>query len=104
MANTRHNLTQRPIGGGAELMNPVRNDYGEVCVYCRTPHGASTNAPAPRWNKRLRSDGLPANGVGTYTSYATLNTPSLDGIVAPVGSISVRACRAMTARRRWTTS
>lgn len=55
VANTRHNLTQRPIGGGAELMNPVRHDYGEVCVYCHTPHQASTALPAPLWNRTTRA-------------------------------------------------
>lgn len=86
IVGTKHNL-----GSGSNAGNNRVSDTAEVCVFCHTPHGGSTNAPAPLWNKRLRSDGLPANGVGTYTSYATLNTPSLDGIVAPVGSISV-AC------------
>jgi hypothetical protein len=86
IVTTRHNLSSSSAAGNNQV-----SDTAEVCVFCHTPHGGSTNAPAPLWNKRLRSDGLPANGVGTYTSYATLNTPSLDGIVAPVGSISV-AC------------
>lgn len=55
VANTRHNLTQQSIGGGAQLMNPVRNDYGEVCVYCHTPHQASSALPAPLWNRTART-------------------------------------------------
>jgi hypothetical protein len=59
-------------------------DTAEICVFCHTPHAADTTAPVPLWNKRL-------NTGATYTTYASLNTPSLDGTVAPVGSISL-AC------------
>ena len=85
IAGTKHNLgsastqTNRVTGTGA-------TGTAEVCVFCHTPHGADVatpNAP-PLWNKRL------ATGA-TYTTYATLNTPSLDGEVLPVGSVSV-AC------------
>ncbi len=51
IANSRHNLTQSTIGSGATNMNPYRNDYGEVCVYCHTPHGASSTVDAPLWNR-----------------------------------------------------
>jgi hypothetical protein len=50
VANTRHNMTQSYLGGGAGWMNLSRNNYGEVCVYCHTPHGASS-APVPLWNR-----------------------------------------------------
>lgn len=56
VANTRHNLTQAPIGGAAETMNPSRNDYGEVCVYCHTPHGANRRVGAPLWNRTVRAN------------------------------------------------
>ena len=36
--NTRHNMTQ---GTMSTAMDPYRNNYGEVCVYCHTPHGAN---------------------------------------------------------------
>lgn len=81
IATTRHNL-----GTNSTQTNHVTTGTAEVCVFCHTPHGAdvtTTNAP-PLWNKRL------ATGA-TYTTYATLNTPSLDGEILPVGSISV-AC------------
>ena len=43
IGNTRHNMTQRPaslvVPSGA-IMDPYRNDYQEVCVYCHTPHAA----------------------------------------------------------------
>jgi hypothetical protein len=81
IATTRHNL-----GTSSTQANHVTTGTAEICVFCHTPHGAdvtTTNAP-PLWNKRL------ATGA-TYTTYATLNTPSLDGEILPVGSISV-AC------------
>ncbi len=86
IADTRHNLGSGP---GIAGRNQV-SDTAEVCVFCHTPHGADTSAPAPLWNKRLGVAGVPAGG-GTYTTYDTLQTPSLDGTVAPVGSISM-AC------------
>ena len=86
IADTRHNLGS---GTGPAGRNSV-SDTAEVCVFCHTPHGADVNAPAPLWNKRLGAAGVPAGG-GTYITYDTLQTPSLDGTVAPVGSISM-AC------------
>jgi len=82
IADTKHNLGSGP---GLAGRNQV-SDTAEICVFCHTPHGAdvlTANAP-PLWNKRL------ATGA-TYTTYASLGTPSLDGEVLPVGSISV-AC------------
>ena len=84
IADTRHNLGSNATGG-----NKV-SDTAEICVFCHTPHGANTAAPAPLWNKRLGANGVPAGG-GTYTTYAALNTPSLDGKIAQVGSVSM-AC------------
>lgn len=85
IVGTRHNL-----GSGSATGNNRVTDTAEVCVFCHTPHGGSTTAPAPLWNKRLGAGGAPPGG-GTYTSYATLSTPSLDGTVLAVGSMSV-AC------------
>ena len=83
IVSTKHNLGSTGTG------NHV-SETAEVCVFCHTPHGGSTTAPAPLWNKRLGAGGTPAGG-GSYTTYASLQTPSLDGTVAPVGSISL-AC------------
>jgi len=86
IADTKHNLGS---GAGPAGRNQT-TETAEICVFCHTPHGASTDAPAPLWNKRLGAAGVPSGG-GTYTTYATLQTPSLDGTEAPVGSISM-AC------------
>lgn len=87
IAGTKHNLgntstqVNRVTGSGNSATTT-----NEICVFCHTPHGADVTTPnaPPLWNKRL-------NTQSTYTTYATLNTPSLDGEVLPVGSISV-AC------------
>ena len=66
IGNTRHNLTQRQTAGGGPSganMDPYRNDYAEVCVYCHTPHGANTTAGAPLWNRAIPST--------TYTLYSS---------------------------------
>lgn len=84
IAGTKHNLGLNSTAG-----NNRTTDTAEVCVFCHTPHGAAV-APAPLWNKRLTTDGTPPGG-GTYTTYQSLQTPSLDGSVAPVGGVSM-AC------------
>ena len=78
---SRHDL------GGAGQAQQTTTATTEVCVFCHTPHGAQTNASVPLWNKRLQQ---PAGG---YTRYSTLNTSTLDGTEAPVGSVSL-ACLA----------
>ncbi len=76
VGNTRHNLTQRQAAGGGPasiFMDFTRNDYGQVCVYCHTPHGANTTIAVPLWNRTVRA-----------TSYTLYNQSSLSGdVVAP---------------------
>ena len=86
IADTKHNLGS---GAGPAGRNQASNT-AEICVFCHTPHGGSTDAPVPLWNKRLGAAGAPAGG-GSYTTYDQLATPSLDGAVAVVGSVSM-AC------------
>ena len=57
----------------------------EVCSFCHTPHGSDTAANAPLWNKKLQA---PAGG---FRRYSTLQTSTLDGGEATVGSVSL-AC------------
>lgn len=85
VSNTRHNMTQRQASGGPSgaVMDPYRNDYGEVCVYCHTPHGANSNVTLPLWNRTLRAT--------TYTTYASLGTSSMTQPVTQPGPNSI-AC------------
>ena len=84
IGNTRHNMTQRQASGGGpsgSLMDPVRNNYGEVCVYCHTPHSANASVAAPLWNRSLPST--------TYTTYDKLNTTTLTQTVSQPGAASL---------------
>ena len=75
--------SQHDLGSGGAAQQTTTNT-SEVCVFCHTPHGANTNAGAPLWNKTLPDS-------GSYTRYSSLNTATLDGTEAPVGSVSL-AC------------
>lgn len=79
--NTRHNLTQSSIGAGATTMNPYRNDYGEVCVYCHTPHGANGTIDAPLWNRTIKNT--------TYTTYSDIGGGSLTQSISQPGMNSL---------------
>ena len=89
IVNTRHNLSLRNASGdlfGGELsgmfyMDTYRNNYGEVCVYCHTPHGANSSVPVPLWNRNIPST--------TYITYNQLNTSSLTQSVYQPGAASL---------------
>lgn len=85
VANTRHNMTQSTTLGGSVgwAMASSRNDYGEVCVYCHTPHGANTQTPAPLWNRTVIQT--------TYTTYDALRTVTLTQPISQPGRNSL-AC------------
>lgn len=83
VSNTRHNLTQSFLGNNAGWMGLSRNDYGEVCVYCHTPHAASPNTVLPLWNRTLRQT--------TYTTYDMLGTTSVEQSYSQPGAASL-AC------------
>lgn len=70
-------------GSAHDLSTEPGSQTNEVCVYCHTPHGADTSAVVPLWNKTLPSS--------TYQRYSDLNTSTLDGTEAAVGSVSL-AC------------
>ncbi len=52
IADTRHNMTVSYSSGG-HVMDGFRNDYGGVCIYCHTPHGANKQIQAPLWNRTV---------------------------------------------------
>ena len=67
-------------------MDGFRNNYGEVCVYCHTPHGADTNVKLPLWNRTTLAT--------TYKTYNELKTSSLTQTVSQPGvnSLSCLSC------------
>lgn len=72
MVNSKHdlsNLNARAIakGGVPAMEGRTYNDYGDVCVYCHTPHnfnGIATSNVAPAWNRALPQ-------TGNYSPYAS---------------------------------
>ncbi|MBF0295662.1 MAG: hypothetical protein HQL96_10785 [Magnetococcales bacterium] len=75
--------SKHDLGTGGTSQISAGTNTGEICVFCHTPHGSDTSAAVPLWNKTLPST--------TYTRYSALNTSTLDGAEAPVGSVSL-AC------------
>jgi predicted CXXCH cytochrome family protein len=80
ITNTKHNLGTTPGGTGVNRFSGT----AEICVFCHTPHGADTSAAVPLWNRTLPAP-------GSFTTYDSLGTSTLDGRTAPVGSVSI-AC------------
>ncbi len=72
------------VVGSPHDLQPQTTNTSETCVFCHTPHGSATSAAVPLWNKTLPD---PA----TYQRYSSLNTSTLSGTEAPVGSVSL-AC------------
>ena len=82
VANTRHNMTQRqPAGGGpsGDVMQPYRNDYGEVCVYCHTPHAASPGRPA-LWNHTIEARPYTLYGANSATLTQPVTQPGFNSL------------------------
>ena len=81
IAETRHNLTVEYNPSGS-VMNLARNNYGEVCVYCHTPHGANKQINAPLWNRTI-------NDVNNYIVYDTPTTIGLENRLSVPGPNSL---------------
>jgi len=79
-----HSTANAQVAGSRhDLSTDAGSQTNEVCVYCHTPHGADVTAVVPLWNKTLPTS--------TYQRYSDLNTSTLDGAEATVGSVSL-AC------------
>ena len=87
IADTRHNLgSQANAIAGRNQVSVA--DTAEICVFCHTPHHSQSGAGGPPlWNKNLT--GLPVGG--SYTTYTTATSSTIDGEVLGVGSVSI-AC------------
>ncbi len=86
IVNTRHNLTQSYIANTSDRsqMSKARNDYGEVCAYCHTPHGANTTLKAPLWNRTAKNN--------TYTLYSAPLTSGNKPTQPGVSSLMCLSC------------
>lgn len=77
VAASKHDLGSNNGAQGSSALTT------EVCVFCHTPHGSDTAASVPLWNKKLTS--------ASYTRYSALQTATLDGAEAAIGSVTL-AC------------
>lgn len=78
--STKHNFSSLSGRNGSftDLSTNVA-DYGEICVYCHTPHGGQTGAPL--WNRSF--------GAGPYQMYTS---PTIDMTISSApGPVSL-AC------------
>lgn len=77
ISDTKHNLTTSGTGPNKQSTTQ------QICVFCHTPHASNTTISAPLWNKTTPS--------GTYSTYAAMNSTTIDGQILAVGSVSA-AC------------
>ena len=81
---TKHNLSASSGGNDPTSGNNLR-DYGEVCVYCHTPHAGSLSSPL--WNRSF--------SVTTYDMYDGRHSSTIDMTVdaQPTGtSLACLSC------------
>ncbi len=50
IATTKHNLSSNSTNAAAKATSET-----QICVFCHTPHGASTDTTVPLWNKTMTS-------------------------------------------------
>jgi predicted CXXCH cytochrome family protein len=78
VADTPHNLRE-----ATETPMPL-TDYGEICVYCHTPHNNNTDIDAPLWNR--------STPTGPYTMYSSTSL-DMDIATSPQGvSLACLSC------------
>ncbi|MBI3994501.1 MAG: hypothetical protein HY349_00860 [Nitrospirae bacterium] len=85
--NTLHNLGSGKSGDFNPNLPNASSSSAEVCVFCHTPHGSNTSAPAaaPLWNRTV-----PASSG--YTLYSSPNFDA-EGQVQPQGvSLACLSC------------
>jgi len=79
VVNTKHNLSA--IGPAGRTVSALSQD--QVCVFCHTPHGATSAPGAPLWNRQL-------NESQTYTRYtsSSLDAETIQGQLDQPGGSS----------------
>lgn len=79
VTNSKHNMSTR-----SGLTN-----YGEVCVYCHTPHGGQNSTNAPLWNRNFG----PASGSYQMYDAAWSSTINMTVASSPQGvSLACLSC------------
>lgn len=78
IANSKHDLSVNSTG--ATVKSTAQT---EICVFCHTPHGASTTANTPLWNHALSASGT----FGVYANSNSMNAAPT-GVTGTDGSTS----------------
>lgn len=76
IVGSRHDILS-DLANGNSIMRGTINNYGEICVYCHTPHSASTTTDAPLWNRPT-----PTGPYALYSSSTMDTTPGNPGGVS----------------------
>lgn len=88
---TKHNLSavadsaSTPSGGTVPLRAIKASTATEICVFCHTPHGASSMSAKPLWNRKMPGDGGYNPGYTMYSS-STLDATDVRVEAGPEGS------------------
>ena len=86
VANSKHNLATTGPG------TVKSNNYEEVCVFCHTPHGASTSVTnAPLWNRTYSMAALAATDLYTSTTLTAASTPDA-ALAAAIAATDAPLC------------
>ena len=78
ISSTKHNLS---TSGTGTIKATAQT---EICVFCHTPHGASTVANTPLWNHSLSA----VTSYGVYSNTNSINATDITAITATDGSTS----------------
>lgn len=78
ISTTKHNLS---TSGTGTIKSTTQT---EICVFCHTPHGASTVANTPLWNHSLSA----VTSYGVYSNTNSINASDITAITATDGSTS----------------
>ncbi|HYH22163.1 MAG TPA: cytochrome c3 family protein [Azospirillum sp.] len=84
--NTKHNLSSMTITN--DTRNNASNTVGEVCVFCHTPHGSSTTAAAPLWNRKIDA----SKQYDLYKGNGAFDGASTIGFIASSVSLACLSC------------
>lgn len=81
--NTKHDLSSTSTASNNST------NYGEICIFCHTPHKAVDQQNAPLWNR----SGTSAITISDYYNSATLDTVSQPAqVTAKIAQSDVKLC------------
>ena len=87
VVNSKHNLATSGPG------SVKSNNYTEVCVFCHTPHGASTSVTlAPLWNRTVMGSNFNTTQMYNSSTLETSSRPSQGSNVTELNNSDAKLC------------